>query len=657
MRIGDLLEIGRSALLASQTGLAVTSSNIANAQNPNYSRREVILSLSVGSSQSGRIAGGVEVSDVKRVYDRYIGREIVLQEQATGRATAENSLISQIEQVFNSAAGSGLDEPLREFFSAWNDVAMNPEGYTERTNLLGKAKMLVSTARQMESSLNAVVTGINRNMVIVAEQINAISSQIAALNREITSAQAGSATEAAPGLRDERDGLMKRLAGLTEFSFFENSTTGAVTIMMGPKTLVSAVGARQVTAGTDEWGMTTLRIDGTDVTSQIRQGTIGGSVSARDAALDVLGGLRRLMAAVVNETNMVHSSGFGLDALGSLPVISDFSTGHFSPPANTGDISTVSINASDFGAGTFVPGEYRIVFTSATTFDVYKNSDPAPVIENAVYDPLTKTINVKGADVVFSSDPAEGEQFYINTTLKEGNFFNELNVYVKSFQNSGVSVNTTTDPPRVVSRSALAYEEYEIRFTGSSTFNVVNISRQPPEMVAGSTGITWSYADGAPIEFEGLRIVLNGTPQSGDRFFISPTRTSIGSTIDVAVSDVDAIAASGTLQGLPGDNANALALFNLRNIEGIFPDYEMMTMEQYYQSLVSSVALKADNASGTERFQKNLSNQLVDMRDAISGVSLEEEAVNLIMFQRSFEAAARIISVTDDLMSTIISLR
>ena len=42
-------------------------------------------------------------------------------------------------------------------------------------------------------------------------------------------------------------------------------------------------------------------------------------------------------------------------------------------------------------------------------------------------------------------------------------------------------------------------------------------------------------------------------------------------------------------------------------------------------------------------------------REAISGVSLDEEAANLIMFQRSFQAAASYISVVDSLLETIIT--
>ena len=64
----------------------------------------------------------------------------------------------------------------------------------------------------------------------------------------------------------------------------------------------------------------------------------------------------------------------------------------------------------------------------------------------------------------------------------------------------------------------------------------------------------------------------------------------------------------------------------------------------------------AATASDGLTFENNLSSTLNSRRDAVSGVNLDEEAINLVKFQRSYEAGARLIRVADELMQTILQL-
>jgi flagellar hook-associated protein 1 FlgK len=48
--------------------------------------------------------------------------------------------------------------------------------------------------------------------------------------------------------------------------------------------------------------------------------------------------------------------------------------------------------------------------------------------------------------------------------------------------------------------------------------------------------------------------------------------------------------------------------------------------------------------------------QLQNQRNSVSGVSLDEEAANLVQFQRAYQAAARIVNVIDTLTQTAINL-
>jgi flagellar hook-associated protein 1 FlgK len=117
----------------------------------------------------------------------------------------------------------------------------------------------------------------------------------------------------------------------------------------------------------------------------------------------------------------------------------------------------------------------------------------------------------------------------------------------------------------------------------------------------------------------------------------------------VAAGQIDAGGAHAV-----GDNRNALALAALEEAP-VGPDG--LTFADAYQRLVMSLGLEAEDASGQETFFQGLVDQLSVMRDAVSGVSLDEEMTNLVKFQRAYQAAARLVTVADELYQTLLALK
>jgi flagellar hook-associated protein 1 len=104
----------------------------------------------------------------------------------------------------------------------------------------------------------------------------------------------------------------------------------------------------------------------------------------------------------------------------------------------------------------------------------------------------------------------------------------------------------------------------------------------------------------------------------------------------------------------PGDNRNALALADLENAAA---GPGSLTFAEAYRRLVTDIGLDTERAGQEALYQEKLVEHLTQMRDAVSGVSLDEELSNLIKFQRAYQAAARLISVADELYQTILALR
>ena len=117
----------------------------------------------------------------------------------------------------------------------------------------------------------------------------------------------------------------------------------------------------------------------------------------------------------------------------------------------------------------------------------------------------------------------------------------------------------------------------------------------------------------------------------------------------VAAGQIDATGAHAV-----GDNRNALALAELEDAP-VGPDG--LTFGDAYQRLIMTLGLEAQDAGNQETFYQGLVEQLTNMRDAVSGVSLDEELTNLVKFQRAYQAAARLVSVADELYQTLLAMR
>lgn len=120
------------------------------------------------------------------------------------------------------------------------------------------------------------------------------------------------------------------------------------------------------------------------------------------------------------------------------------------------------------------------------------------------------------------------------------------------------------------------------------------------------------------------------------------------------LNDVGRIAA-GNKQNAPGDNTIANMISSLQ-FRGIMNDGKD-SFDDYYNSIVGEVGTVTQRASKTFEAQKNIMAQLTNIRESISGVSLDEETTKMIEMQKAYEASARMIRVADEMLETVLSLK
>ena len=114
--------------------------------------------------------------------------------------------------------------------------------------------------------------------------------------------------------------------------------------------------------------------------------------------------------------------------------------------------------------------------------------------------------------------------------------------------------------------------------------------------------------------------------------------------------NIDKIVASS---GVDGDNLTALAISDLRNRPVLAND--SMSINDFYNSLVGKLGVEANEAESLTNNFELLVNQVDNSRQAVQGVSLDEEMANLVKFQHAYDAAARVITTMDEALDTVIS--
>jgi flagellar hook-associated protein 1 FlgK len=160
-----------------------------------------------------------------------------------------------------------------------------------------------------------------------------------------------------------------------------------------------------------------------------------------------------------------------------------------------------------------------------------------------------------------------------------------------------------------------------------------------------------AYAVGTQVNQQNAQGV-DGNGNSGQAIFTLPGSSSdAAGLIAVATTDPQAIAAAATGEGSTGNgNATLLAGISRTNIVG------GETASGYYASLLSQIGNATAGATTDNTAQQATLTQLTTQRDSLSGVSLDDEAANLTQYQRSYQAAAKVFSVADQIMASALNL-
>ena len=322
------VEIGRRALQAQQAGLNVTSNNVANANTPGFSRRQLNLE-SVVSRATGSVGTGADAASVTRQRSAFVDAQARVQQQVLGYWQSLETKLSGIESIFNEPAGAGASETgtvfnessglglsgsLSRFWNAWQDLANAPESGAARAAVRQEGEYLSASLRQNASQLEQSRGQLDDEVQGAVTQVNGILEQLGQLNAQIPRARASA--NGAADLEDQRDNLVDQLSALVDISVTEHDN-GQVSVLLSGRNLVEGkhvigLETRQATVG----GAAVRQVVFADDHSPapLGEGQLRGLTEVRDQVIpEFLGRLDELASGLVAQVNQAHQSGYGRD--------------------------------------------------------------------------------------------------------------------------------------------------------------------------------------------------------------------------------------------------------------------------------------------------------------------------------------------------------
>ena len=639
----SLLNIGATGLQVANINLQVTGNNIANANTPGYSRQEAVQTENIPLYAGvGYLGQGANVTTVKRIYDQFLTAQVQSGQAATSSADQLNSLVSGLSQ-YMSDSNSGLSSALTSFFNGADCLTSNPSSTTARQVFLNAAAGLQSRFNSIAGQLTSLSGQVNTQVQTQISSVNSVAQQIAGLNDQIAKAEA-STGQPANDLRDQRDQLVQTLNKSIKASVVQTGD-GQYNIYVGNgQALVQGNQSYQLAAVPSQYDPTqlsvgykspagTVNIDD----SQLGGGALGGLLDfRRNTLIPAQNSLGKLAAAVSADVNAQNN--LGMDANGKMGT-NLFSVAGPTVAASSNNTGSATVTASITNANAGQGYDYQIKYQGgAYTVSHYPDGSASVTVTSW---PTT----IDGVTMNLSGTMNSGDSFLVRPTANAASSMQTLTtdyhnvaaatpvVLNQGSNNTGsatvssIGVDSTYAGAPLTSPVNLTYSSAVggslSGFPGSVTVNVNGTNTT-------YSGGTAPYTQGATYSFNGVQLTLSGTPANNDTFAVS----------------------ANTANSTDGGNASALA--KLRNATLL--DGGTTSIGSSWNDLVTKVGVQANTASSNLTSQKALLASSQQQQSSVSGVSLDDEAMNLMKYQQAYQASAKVMQTANTLFDSLLSI-
>ncbi len=620
--MSDILGVALSGVRATRIALEQIADNVANAATPGHVRRRAeVASLlppaSLSPFERDRVgAGGVEVRGIARAAD-------LIRQDSLRRTGGDVAMLEAAERwlslVQSSLTGpESVAQPISELFAGLSDLVSDPASIAVRATFLSRADALAQRFNASAADLDRLERDLKADADGEAGRLTSLGRALAEVNLQLRRATPGSGVAA--GLADRRDKLLGEIGQIAtvEVRFDARGMAqvrigdaGGPLLVDGPRSE-----AARVERAPDGGLLLRLGPQGSDEVAPLLGGSLAGLAVARTLLLEAGSRLDALADRIAADMNAQHIE--GADALGAdgQPLFATRRVVAEAARGNGGD-SRVFVSLADGAA----PGPMRLSFNAVSGEWTLARADASDQVTGTM--PLTLdgvTVEAAGAargGDLFLLEPRTGAAGIGLRPLAPAEvaaaprWLADAAPGNRGVANAEIRRGPALDPPPVPPLvppfmvHALAGGLVELR----DADDVV--------VAAGAVG---DWLDG-----DGFAVRVTGRPAEDDRFRIRLTEPG------------------------QGGNGNAVALLALRGVRG-----PSGTIEDSHDRLVAGIAVPLAETRTREEAARANRDAAAEALAQTSGVDLNREAAEMLLFQQAYQANARIIQTARETFAALI---
>ncbi len=649
-------DIGISGLTAASKALDIIGNNIANAATPGYHRQRLDLTPAYATEKGGFvIGGGVEVGSITRMIDTFLEREILLQNSSLEQVLREYSTLRTVETVFGELTGSGgLNELMDNFFNSLQDLSAHTGEDIYQEQAISAAEAVVTKFGVLDDFLSELENQLTLEINNTVEQINLLTNQIASLNDRIELLEIGGTN--ANSLRDQSDQYITELSELVGVQT-NAGKYGVVNVDASGMPVVISASASELEASVLSDGRVGIGFVGAyNYKTNITGGQLGGLLSLNNTLIsDIRSDMDDLAAAMIQQVNQFHVEGVG--SAGSFTSLTGWSMGSEDLSTYTGVTDgSIFIRVTNTSTGVITRNEITVDTTTPDSL-----SDIATAI--AGFTGLNASVNSSvlsiAADSGYEFDFLPGVLSTPTTSTLSG-----PPSLVPTISISGIYSGSTTQ----------TYTVTVVNAAGTGEIGVDDVLTIQVQDGAGATvnyNVGRGYSAGDPIDIgNGLSISLGtGILNDTEQFTIQALADSDTSGL-LAAAGINTFF-SGTNAGTMAldvtgeriaisvgmdmnDNKNVLRMAGLK--DQTVSSLNNMTMPDFYRKLVTDVgqkiSIKEMNHKNLQAVVQNLNSQ----QSELSGVDINDEAAQMLIFEQMFQAMAKYLSTVQSAIKSLMDI-
>jgi len=618
------LEIGRRGMHAHQQAMATIGHNIDNMETPGYSRQRVefvpfhpIYMPGLERAETpGQLGQGVVVERIERIRDQLLDRRIVAQASEEGYWAKRDSYISDMEQLYLEVGTNSVRSKMDSFWDGWQELSQNASSNEARAVVLQRGKTLIDGIHNHYNGLSRLQVQTDMEIQMTVSKVNDLSRQIAALNGDIQRIKAQG--DNPNDLMDRRDLLVDMLSSIIDVTVSQADPDEFMVHTSGHVLVQGQIGRQfDLRKDMDAESFAYIYWKDTGKEMNFTRGSLGALMELRDVTIEEeIKNLDNMTMNFTDLVNEIHRDAYGANGRTGTNFFSEYPF-----------VTNVNGNYDRSGDG---------VFDSSYVYRINGQNSLDPQAQPGY----------EGVITLSGADNQVEVPYYSTDTVSD---------IITRINNSGAEVVA-----RLNREGKLSLKGTPADLIDGQRVNpdfVIRHIEDSGHFLAGYSGILLeSGAEGA---YDwGRADAVTSLRGGAEDYTVAPIAHPSG-WIEVnpaLLKDTSSVAAGFGVNGRsanPGNGDAAQAIASIRNNQVMVG--RLGTFDDYFADSVARIGLYGEQAKISLATENATMKELHELRQSISGVSLDEELTNMLRFEKGYNAAARYISTVNSMLDTIIN--